>query len=284
MKIYEKNSSVFLEDAENFNIEQIFTCGQCFRFYKTDVNRFEGVAFGKFLSVSQIGDVVTIHNCTFDDFDNLWNVFFDFNTDYGVLSSELMLDDVMKNAVEFGKGIRILKQDLFECVISFIISQNNSIPNIQRVIERISQKYGDFIGIYNNIPRYSFPSPEQLSKSTERELAELKCGYRAGYIYEFVQRIINGELDLNEIASLNSDDGRKILMSYKGIGGKVADCILLFCYHKFDVFPTDVWVKKAMKNLYNIEAKDIDSFSMNYFGKNRGLAQQYLFYYMRSNN
>ena len=283
MKIYEKNSSVFLEDAENFNIEQIFTCGQCFRFHKTDDNRFEGVAFGRYLSVSQIENLVVIHNCTIDEFKSVWNDFFDIDTDYGSLSNSLSVDDIMIEAVKYGNGIRILKQDLFECIISFIISQNNSIPNIQRVVERICENYGDCIGTVYGRKQYSFPSPQQLARASVDDLTKLKCGYRAAYIFEFVNKVIKNEFNIQSVFDMSTSDARRCLMSCKGIGGKVADCILLFCYHKFDVFPTDVWVKKAMKDLYNTEVKDIDAFSNDYFGKNRGLAQQYLFYYKRSN-
>ncbi len=284
MKIFERNGSVFIEGAENFDIAQIFTCGQCFRFNRVDDNRFEGVAFGRFLSVSHVDNIVVIHNCNMEEFDSIWSVFFDMDTDYAKISSEFCVDDVMKKAFCFGSGIRILKQELFECIISFIISQNNSIPNIQRVIERICEEYGSFIGEFSGMRRFAFPSPEQLYEATEADLAKLKCGYRASYIKEFVERVVTEKIDLNNISNMPSSKAREYLMSFKGIGGKVADCILLFCYHKFDVFPTDVWVKKAMLDLYGVENKDIDRFSAEYFGKYRGLAQQYLFYYKRTNS
>lgn len=282
MKIYEKNSSVFLENAENFDIRQIFTCGQCFRFHEYDNGFFEGVAFGKYIGISQIGNLTVIHNCTLNEFNSVWYDFFDLSTDYATISSRLAKDDIMKKAVKFGHGIRILKQDAFECIISFIISQNNSIRNIERVVERICVKYGSPIGIFNGKMRYAFPSPSELSKATVEELTELKCGYRAEYIFGFTKAVCEGKIDINSLFSKTSAEAKNKLLKFKGIGNKVADCILLFCYHKFDVFPTDVWVKKAMSDLYSVDVKNIDSFSEDYFGSYRGLAQQYLFYYKRS--
>ncbi|MDY6314927.1 MAG: DNA-3-methyladenine glycosylase [Clostridia bacterium] len=282
MKVYEKNSSVFLENAENFNIKQIFECGQCFRFHAYDSDYFEGVAFGKYLGISQIGNLAVIHNCTLDEFNTVWKGFFDFDTNYGKISSSLAKDDIMKKAISFGGGIRILKQDMFECIVSFIISQNNSIYNIERVVERISEKYGTPIGIYNGKLRYAFPTPQQLSKATAEELTALKCGYRAEYITGFTKAVANGEFDIESLDKMPADEAKEKLMAFKGIGNKVADCILLFGYHKFDVFPTDVWVKKAMADLYAVDVKNINAFSNEYFGKYRGLAQQYLFYYKRS--
>lgn len=282
MKVYEKNSSVFLEDAENFNIRQTFECGQCFRFHEYDSGYFEGVAFGKYLGISQIGNLAVIHNCTVDEFNTVWKSFFDFDTDYGRISSSLAKDDIMKEAISFGGGIRILKQDMFECIVSFIISQNNSIYNIERVVERICERYGTPIGIFNGKQRYAFPTPYQLSKATVEELTALKCGYRAEYITGFTKAVANGEFDIEALDKQTSDEAKEKLLAFKGIGNKVADCILLFGYHKFDVFPTDVWVKKAMADLYSVDVKNIDRFSNEYFGKYRGLAQQYLFYYKRS--
>ncbi len=282
MKVYEKNSSVFLEDTENFDIKQTFTCGQCFRFHEYDNGFFEGVAFGKYLGISQIGNLVVIHNCTLEEFESTWKPFFDLDTDYGMISKSLSKDGIMKKAIDFGGGIRILKQDMFECIVSFIISQNNSIYNIERVVERICEKYGTEIGVYNGKTRYSFPTPEQLSKATVDELTELKCGYRADYITGFTNAVVKGDFDIEDLSHIDTEAAKDKLLSVKGIGNKVADCILLFGYHKFDVFPTDVWVKKAMADLYSVDVKNIDSFSNDYFGKYRGLAQQYLFYYKRS--
>ena len=168
-------------------------------------------------------------------------------------------------------------QRVFETVISFIISANNNIPRIKKIIESLCENFGEKIkGGY-----YKFPAPEVLSKLTVEDLSIIKSGFRAKYIIDASKKISSGEIDLDKIYSMNSTDGREYLKQIKGIGDKVADCILLFAYQKFDVFPKDVWIKKILHNLYNVEAKDFDLFIKNKFGDFGGFAQQYLFYYGR---
>lgn len=200
---------------------------------------------------------------------------------------ELAQDEVMKDATDYGKGIRILNQDKFETIISFIISANNQIPRIQKAIEKISEMYGDYLGEDENRKYYAFPSAQQLSLAKPEDLREFaRVGFRDKRIVEASKLIASGQVDIEKISSMDLEDARKELQTLPGVGPKVADCILLFAFDRKESFPVDVWIKRVMEELYLKEVtpkSKIATRGREVFGKNAGFANQYLFYYGREN-
>ena len=278
---------------DRFDIGKIFDCGQCFRFDEVrgslHEKEFSGVAFGRFVSFAQDGDKLYIYGSTVDEYEGLWKSFLDIERDYAEIERDILLcrpSDALSRAVEYGRGIRILKQDSFECIISFIISQNNNIPRIKKIIEALSQKCGEPIAIGeemkkhlsgNSLP-YAFPSAEAIYELGESGLSALKVGFRAKYIFDAVSRIIDGRLALDEVAKADdTEQAIEMLCEVKGIGIKVASCALLFGFARLDAFPVDVWMKRVGEK-YFPEEKEL---SGKLFGQYAGIAQQYLFYYER---
>ncbi len=285
MKIEEIKNGIILKETMDFNPVHIFECGQCFRWIKEDDGSYTGVAKGKVINVREEGENIIIDNTNREDFENIWYDYFDLGRDYSSLKIELAKhDENLKKAVEFGWGIRILQQDAWEMLISFIISSNNRIPMIQRAIDNISKKYGSEIGEYRGKKYFAFPTPEQLSKASVEELRECKTGFRDKYIYHTSNRVVEEGLDLEKFLDMESDECHRELMKFKGVGAKVADCIALFGIRKYDSFPVDVWVKRVMQEFYKAEDMSLPKmrkYGMDLFGKNAGFAQQYLFYYVR---
>ena len=281
MKISKKKSDIYLSDIENFNIEDILECGQCFRFHKLGDKKYVIIAHKRELTITQTDEFIIFHDTAKKDFENIWFDYFDLNTDYKKISSILSENDsVLKEAINFAKGTRILRQEPFECLISFIISQNNRIPMIKTVVNNISEKFGEKIENY-----CTFPSIEELKNATVEELNECKTGFRSGYIRDAVSKISAGELSLCDIEKLSYADLKTELMKIKGVGEKVSDCVALFAYAKLDAFPIDVWVKRITEHFYfdgKDTAKDkIEVFAKEKFGEYSGYAQQYLFHYAR---
>lgn len=287
---------VVVKDVLNFELPHIFECGQCFRWNKQEDGRYIGVAFGRVIEVEKRNSDVLIYNATEEEFKNIWMEYFDLARDYGDIKGILSKDDLLKKAVEFGHGIRLLKQEPFELIVSFIISANNRIPMIKRAIERISKNFGEPL-YYKNKTYYAFPTIEKLHAATEEELESLGTGFRAKYIRDTVEKIYNSlnplsetyneNFDINLIISKNDDGCHKELQNFMGIGPKVADCIMLFSMGKYSAFPVDVWVKRAMQHFYvapDVSLKKIRDFAREKFGELSGFAQQYLFYYARENN
>jgi len=269
-------------NIDNFDIKQIADSGECFRWNKIDDNKYRGVIFNNICEVTQNGNEVL-----FDGIDDieLINRYFDLTRNYGEIKEFYKDDEILKDAMKFGYGIRILNQDKFEALISFIISANNNIPRIKKSIEKISAKYGKKI-VFNNEIYYTFPTPEELAKSTEEELRECGVGFRDKYILKTAKDVVDGKFDLEKISKLDTESAKKELLKITGVGPKVADCILLFSMGKSDAFPIDVWIKRIMENLYikeEVSLKEIEKYSKNRFGKYAGIAQQYLFYYVREN-
>lgn len=256
-----------------FDLEQTFECGQCFRWNKNNDGSYTGVAHSKLVNIKQKDGYVEI-----DDDSEIWQEYFDLNTDYGEIINKLSTNNIMKNAIKNGEGIRILKQDFYETVISFIISQNNNIPRIKGIVEAFCRKFGEKIeGEY-----YSFPKAEDIANLEKEDLAFLRAGYRDAYIIDASRKI--KEIDKEIILNGSIEDARKEISKIKGVGPKVADCILLFSAARGEVFPTDVWMKKVLTQLYgfeNLTPKAINEFAKENFGNLAGYAQQYLFYSMR---
>ncbi len=287
--VHFEDDKVILEGVKNFNIKQIVECGQCFRWEKAAELDYIGVAYGKVIEVVQEGDKVTIYNTNEDDFNDIWFGYFDLDRDYSQVKEELASDEILSKSVEFGYGIRILNQDYFEILISFIVSARNSIPSIMKTIKKISEKWGNSIE-YKGKTYYTFPNAEMLKDATLEEIQETGASFRSKYILDTIDNVNNSkenkEYDLDYIASLDADECHKALQAFKGVGAKVADCIMLFSMGKYSAFPVDVWVKRAMMYFYNAEEGSLNKiriFARNKFGNVAGFAQQYLFYYAREN-
>lgn len=285
MKIIEEKNCIILQDVDHFSPEHTFLCGQCFRWDEEIDGSFTGVAFSKVVNISLKDNAVVIKNITLDEFKSQWKYYLDLDTDYGHIKYGFKDDQNVKKAMEFGWGIRILNQEIFECLISFIISTQNAIPRIKKIVSKLSEMYGTKLE-YSGREYYAFPNIEQLRGITKESLSELKAGYRADYIVDAVEKITSGEVRINDILSLSYEDAKKELMKIKGVGPKVADCVLLFSANKKEAFPIDVWVKRTMQTLYLSETssvKEIEEFASSHFGQYAGVAQQYLFYYSREN-
>ncbi|WP_195986844.1 DNA-3-methyladenine glycosylase 2 family protein [Clostridium sp. D53t1_180928_C8] len=298
--IIEKENSIVLENVKDFNIKQILECGQCFRWEKISDINYIIVAYRRVIEVIQEGSTVTILNTDMNDFNEIWKNYFDLDVNYEEVKEELSKDELLKKSVEFGYGIRILNQDPFEMLISFIISARNSIPSIMKTIKKISERWGDRIEYKDNI-YYAFPTPEQLKEASLEEVKETGASFRSKYIIDTIEKVNaaldaknDGELteeleqfDLEYIKSLPVDECHKALQNFMGVGAKVADCIMLFSMSKHSAFPVDVWIKRAMIHFYlapDVSLNKIRVFGREKFGELAGLAQQYLFYYARENN
>ena len=298
--IIEKENSIVLENVKDFNIKQILECGQCFRWERISDTNYIIVAYRRVIEVIQEGSTVTILNTNMNDFNEIWKNYFDLDVNYEEVKEELSKDELLKKSVEFGYGIRILNQDPFEMLISFIISARNIIPSIMKTIKKISERWGDRIEYKDNI-YYAFPTPEQLKEVSLEEIKETGASFRSKYIVDTISKVNaaldaknNGELteeleqfDLEYIKSLPVDECHKALQNFMGVGAKVADCIMLFSMSKHSAFPVDVWIKRAMIHFYlapDVSLNKIRVFGREKFGELAGLAQQYLFYYARENN
>ncbi|GKX64830.1 DNA-3-methyladenine glycosylase family protein [Inconstantimicrobium mannanitabidum] len=285
--------NIVIKNAKDFNIKQTFECGQCFRWKKVGES-YIGVAFNRVIEVEQKEDDVIIYNSNEEDFNNIWRKYFDLNRDYTSIKEKLSKDELLKKAVDFGYGIRLLNQDPFELVISFIISARNSIPVISKTINKISEKWGDAIE-YKGERYYTFPTVEQLKEATEEDIRSTGASFRSRYIYDTVQKIYNCNVgneefklyNLENIKKLSDDECHEELQNFSGVGAKVADCIMLFSMEKYSAFPVDVWVKRAMQHFYlapDVSLNKIRVFAREKFGELSGFAQQYLFYYARENS
>ena len=267
---------------KDFNIQQIAESGECFRWNKLEDNKYIGVIMCGVCIVEQNGEEVSFDSNLPDEV--IYN-YFDLSRDYGKIKEFYKNDEILVKAIEYGEGIRILNQEKFETLISFIISANNNIPRIKKSVEKISEKYGKKIEYNGNI-YFAFPTPEELGKATVEELRDCGVGFRDKYIKEATQMVLNNEINLEKISKLPTEECKKQLIKVKGVGSKVADCVMLFSMQKVDAFPVDVWIKRIMENLYikqDVTLKEIEKYSKEKFGQYAGIAQQYLFVYARDN-
>lgn len=282
--VFENTNGIEIEGVHDFDLIHIFDCGQSFRWLKQQDGSYIGVVGDKVSRVRFENEKLCISNSNFDDFVNVWYDYFDLGTDYEEIKKALCnKDEVMAQAIPFGQGIRLLRQDIWELLISFIISANNRIPRIMKSVETLSLSFGSKISSEEG-DFYTFPSPEALSSCPIDKIEICKAGFRCKYISHTSQMIRNGVVDLSALNTMNTDKARSELMKLSGVGPKVADCILLFSGTKFDVFPTDVWIKRIMEVLYfkrEATLKEIDEFSKDHFGRLAGYAQQYLFFFAR---
>lgn len=266
MDYYVKKSDIIVYEPD-LDLNETLDCGQAFRWKRIDSDyncTYEGCFLNDRLCVSQTktGEFI-FHNTSEEDFLGKWKDYFDFDTDYSELKRAFSEDETLSKACKFAGGIRLLRQNSWECLISFIISQNNNIPRIKGIIERLCEHYEE-----------KFPTPEELSRETPDSLSYLRSGFRAKYIADAAERTASGETDLSAISSAPIDEARTSLKQIKGVGPKVAECVLLFGMHRTEAFPIDVWIKRVLEQYY---PNGFPEFAIKY----GGIAQQYLFHYIR---
>lgn len=279
----EIEDGILLKNVSDFNAKHIFECGQCFRWDKEEDDSYTVIAFGKVINVKSNGNEVRILNTDFKDFKEIWFEYLDLGRDYSRIKEVLSTDDTMKSAIKYGEGIRILKQDPWETLISFIISANNRIPMIARSISLFSQMYGQTIN-YNDKVYYTFPTIKDLSEADLSDIKSCKAGFRCKYIIKAIEMVRKGEINLEKIKSMKTIEAEKELKKIPGVGIKVANCILLFSMQKYDTYPVDVWMKRITEELFlkrKSKTGEISDFAQKRFGDFSGFAQEYLFYYAR---
>ncbi len=266
---------IHIGTCEDFDPKNIFDCGQAFRWNADADGVYTGVAYGRVARVWREGDDSYIL-CAKGDFDTVWSGYFDLERDYSALRREISRESALAPACEFGKGIRILRQEPWEALCSFIISQCNNIPRIKGIIEKLSKLCGERIEFCGE-EFFAFPTPEAVASLSSDELSSLRAGYRAAYINAAACGVSDGAIDLQKIMSLETDEAKRELLKIPGVGEKVASCTLLFGLGKLDAFPVDVWMKRAILSFFGDE-----KFDYRRFGRYAGLAQQYMFHYMRN--
>lgn len=266
----------------DFDIAKIAESGQCFRLTENKDGSYGLVHKGRYLSISpkysgnSTGFVMYELNCNEDEYDTVWTDYFDLSYDYGIVRSAADAEDIFLNqAINFGTGIRILKQDPWEMLISFIISQRKSIPAIRTSIEKLCTLCGEPLNTPTGI-KYSFPTPEKVCELNLEQLDSCSLGYRSKYIAAVANEVVNGNFDVYGMDMLSDEDLRNRLLELYGVGIKVANCVMLFGYHRMDAFPADVWIKRALEKEYP------DGFPYDKYIGFGGIMQQYIFFYMRS--
>ena len=286
-----KKQQYILKNPETFNLKDIFECGQCFRWNEQEDGSYTGIWKENVVNIQKEGqDFVFTGICENNNLEEEIQKYFDLDRNYEEIKKELSKkDEYMKTSIAYGKGIRILNQDLWETIISFIISANNNIPRIKGIIERLSKAYGNQIE-WKGKAYYTFPTPRELKDVSVEEYRKLGLGFRDVRLYETTKMILEGKVDLQELKNNpNTVEVREKLLTLSGVGPKVADCILLFSdLKRLEVFPIDVWVRRVMNDLYiqnedetKVSKKEIEKIARNKFGNLAGLAQQYLFYWRR---
>jgi len=284
-EIIEKDKSIVVKNLRDFHPVHVFDCGQCFRWIRQEDGSYTGVAKGRVVNAQYDEGVLVLNNSTLQDFIDIWYDYFDLGRDYSEIKTLLCKDDIMREAISYGHGIRLLRQDIWETLVSFIISANNMIPRIKKTVGVIASIYGDKVS-YDGSDYHTFPPVEKLSDTSVEQLDVCRGGFRCKYIINSSMLAKTGEIDLKSLAGMKTGDARKELMRFPGVGPKVADCVLLYSGTKYDVFPTDVWVKRVMEELYfkrEASFREIQEFAAAYFGELAGFAQQYLFFYAREN-
>lgn len=277
------------KNKKDFNATHIFECGQCFRWNLQSDGSYIGVIKNSVIEVREGNDKVIFTGISDRNIKDVVWEYFNLNIDYAKIKSNLSNVDVyLDNSIKYGSGIRILKQDIFETIISFIISANNNIPRIKKIIENISRKYGKKVE-YKNKEYYFFPTVKELSMASVEDLRKCGLGFRDIRVYNTTKMILEGQFDIESLSNLSdSSIIREKLLELDGVGPKVADCILLFGFNRYEVFPIDVWVRRVMNNLYiknenedKVSRIQLEKLATEKYGKLAGLAQQYLFYWER---
>ena len=270
MNCAELENGVRVEGIYDLDLAQTLDCGQSFRWTEREDGSFSGIAFGKYVKVRLENNTLYIENTTKADFEKIWYDYFDFSLDYGKIREEISrLHPVLCEAAKYAPGIRILRQEPYEALCTFIISQNNNIKRIKGIVQRLCESFGEKIE-----GGYAFPTAEKMSFLSTDDLAPLRAGFRNRYLVDAAQKVASGEVDLEKCRTCDYDEARAELMKITGVGVKVADCTLLFGLHRIEAFPIDVWMKRAMEKLFpDMKPDDL--------GEYAGIAQQYIFHYSR---
>lgn len=266
-------TGVKIAGVKDLDLEQTLDCGQSFRWKKQDDGSFKGVAYNKSVVMDLQGEDLYIHNATEEDFYEIWKNYLDLDLDYGKIRKEISeLHPVLRDASKYAPGIRILQQEPYEALCTFIISQNNNIKRIKGIVERLCESFGEKL----SDGEFAFPTAERIAQLSEEDLAPLRAGFRNKYIIDGAKKVFSGEVNLEICKTLPYEEARAELMKIKGVGVKVADCTLLFGMHRIEAFPVDVWMRRALDKLFpNMKPED--------FGEYAGIAQQYIFHYSRMN-
>ena len=271
MEITFGNNSIKYSDIDTLDVGLSLDCGQAFRWNKKNDGSWHGVAFSRAADIFQDETGVTVSGNISDGDDKLWAEYLDLNRDYKTICEKLCGDKWLNKAINTYSGIRILHQEPWEALCSFIISQNNNIPRIKGIIERLCITFGDDLGDGD----FSFPSAEKLSALSIDELAPLRSGFRAKYIIDAAQKVSDGTVNLNSLKDIDIDKAREELIQIKGVGAKVAECTLLYGCGRMDAFPVDVWVRRIMAEMYPEGLPECTDGV-------EGIAQQYLFHWRRN--
>lgn len=278
---------VVKEGIHDFCLDHIFDCGQAFRWQRQQDGSYTGIAGSNIANIQYEEGRLILRNTSEEEFQNFWRSYLDLDRDYGKIKAALSeKDPIIKSAIRSGEGIRLLQQDKWETLLSFIISQNNHIPRIKGCIESLCSNFGEYAGAYEGRDYYTFPAPETLAALSTEDLAVCRLGYRANYLIKTAKQAAEDGLDRLEAAGtreMTSQQAFDYVSSFCGVGPKVANCILLFSMGKYDRFPVDVWMKKVMEQFYGItDPKEMQLFAEKNFGQYSGFAQQYLFYHIRT--
>lgn len=266
---------------KDFVPEHTFNCGQCFRWEKQEDGSFIGIANGQAVRISADGETVSIDGITKEDYDSFWERYLDAKRDYSGIKKAVNINETMDKSIRFGYGIRILRQEFFETLISFIISQRSSIPKIKSCVNKLCELCGEKTE-FEGKPYYAFPTPEKVANLSEDDLRAIGVGYRAPYILKAANAVLSGEIDASSLEKADTPLARERLLSLYGVGDKVCDCVLLFSLGKYDLFPSDVWIKRVMEEEFcSSTAKETGE---SEFGLYSGFAQQYLFYWRKFGN
>ena len=263
---------------DNFSLKKICESGQCFRLKELTPDNYELVALGRYLRLTQQGEEIIFH-CDEEEFQSIWRGYFDLDGDYGQMMDSVRETDVyLQAAVDYGRGIRILKQDLWEMIVSFIVSQQNNIKRIRRCIALLCERYGERRETPEGQIYYAFPTPEALAEAELDDLVKCNLGYRNKYIKKAAQSICRGEVSLEEISTMPYKNAVEELKKLCGVGDKVAECICLFALHQLDAFPIDTHIKKVLESRYP------KGFPFDAYPGYAGVMQQYIFYYDLAGN
>ena len=260
------------ENVTDLDLAQTLDCGQSFRWVEREDGGFDGVAFNRSVTVRLDGTDLYIENADESDRE-LWHSYFDLGLDYGKIREEISaIHPILADAAKYAPGIRILRQEPYEALCTFIISQNNNIKRIKGIVQRLCEQFGD------RLPdgTYASPDAEKMASLTADDLAPLRAGFRNRYLVDAARKVADGDVDLEKCRSCDYDEARRELMQITGVGVKVADCALLFGLHRIEAFPRDVWMKRAMATLF-------PGMTPGDFGQYAGIAQQYIFHYSRMN-
>jgi N-glycosylase/DNA lyase len=274
MRYLQKSGEVEITGFGEFDLERTFECGQCFRWNPVTIDSYVGIAFGRAARIRRDGDSLFISG-TISDVQEIWRDYFDLDRDYDEIRRSICIDEFMTAAAGFGAGIRILRQEKWEALCSFILSQCNNIPRIKKIIETFCLNFGEPVA-FEGRTYYTFPQASRVAALSAEELAPLRCGYRAPYIIKAARAVADGLLDLEALSAGTPSEALEQLKKLNGVGDKVASCAVLFGLHMLDSFPVDVWMKRALTEQYG------KSFNPCVFSPYAGVAQQYIFHFARN--